>query len=147
DDLRNSAIGVVLSGTANDGTQGLESIKAVGGTTFAQDDSAQFDGMPHSAIESGCVDFVLPPDLIAREIARLSFRDQLDPDDPSAANADDATYLNEILELLLRISGIDFTGYKSSTLLRRVRRRMRLEQIDTLADCVVQMRRQPAQVT
>jgi two-component system CheB/CheR fusion protein len=88
DDLRNSAIGVVLSGTANDGTQGLESIKAVGGTTFAQDDSAQFDGMPHSAIESGCVDFVLPPDLIAREIARLSFRDQLDPDDPSAANAD-----------------------------------------------------------
>jgi len=147
DDLRNSAIGVVLSGTANDGTQGLESIKAVGGTTFAQDDSAQFDGMPHSAIESGCVDFVLPPDLIAREIARLSFRDQLDPDDPSAANADDATYLNEILELLLRISGIDFTGYKSSTLLRRVRRRMRLEQIDTLADYVVQMRRQPAQVT
>src|SRR5688572_3709395 len=56
------AIGVILSGTATDGTLGLEAIKAEGGITFAQDDkSAQYGGMPSSAVASGCVDFVLPP--------------------------------------------------------------------------------------
>src|SRR5512141_2818294 len=69
---RHQAIGVVLSGTASDGTLGLEEIKAEGGITFAQDATAQHEGMPHSAIASGCVDFVLPPDGIAREIVRIS---------------------------------------------------------------------------
>ena len=67
------AIGVVLSGTASDGTLGLKAIKAEGGITFAQEpDSASYDGMPRSAMASGCVDFVLPPAQIAEELARLS---------------------------------------------------------------------------
>src|SRR5215210_3150205 len=66
------AIGVILSGSATDGTLGLEEIKAEGGITFAQDDTAQQSSMPHSAIASGCVDFVLPPAEIAREIARIA---------------------------------------------------------------------------
>jgi two-component system, chemotaxis family, CheB/CheR fusion protein len=61
------AIGIVLSGTGADGTLGLENIKAEGGITFAQEPStARFDGMPRSAIDSGCVDFVLPPKGIAK---------------------------------------------------------------------------------
>ncbi len=68
---KHRAIGVVLSGTASDGTMGLEEIKAEGGITFAQDATAQQGGMPHSAIASGCVDFVLSPDAIAREIVRI----------------------------------------------------------------------------
>ena len=71
EDRRHQAIGVVLSGTASDGTLGLEAIKAEGGITFAQDATAQHEGMPHSAIASGCVDFVLPPNEIAREIIRI----------------------------------------------------------------------------
>jgi len=63
------AIGIVLSGTGADGTLGLEDIKAEGGITFAQAPaSAKYDGMPRSAIDSGCVDFVLPPKEIAREL-------------------------------------------------------------------------------
>ncbi len=62
----NRAIGVILSGTASDGTLGLEAIKAEGGITFAQDaKTARYDGMPRSAISAGCVDFELPPNLIA----------------------------------------------------------------------------------
>ncbi|MEO7597919.1 MAG: chemotaxis protein CheB, partial [Opitutus sp.] len=57
-DRAERAIGVVLSGTASDGTLGLEAIKAEGGITFAQDESAKFDSMPRSAIAAGCVDFV-----------------------------------------------------------------------------------------
>ena len=67
------AIGVVLSGTAADGTLGLKAIKAEGGITFAQEpDSAKYDGMPRSAISASCVDFVLPPDRIATELLRIS---------------------------------------------------------------------------
>lgn len=69
---RERAIGIVLSGTATDGTLGLEMIKAEGGITFAQDDSAKFDSMPRNAVASGCVDFVLSLEDIAKELARIA---------------------------------------------------------------------------
>ena len=62
------SIAVILSGTANDGTVGVEEVKGAGGLTFAQDDTARHEGMPQSAIATGCIDFVLPPADIAREI-------------------------------------------------------------------------------
>jgi len=71
-DQHERAIGVVLSGTASDGTLGLETIKAEGGITFAQDDSAKYDSMPRSAVAAGCVDFVLSPQNIAKELARIA---------------------------------------------------------------------------
>jgi two-component system CheB/CheR fusion protein len=68
-----SAIGVVLSGGDGDGTRGVQAIKHVGGITFAQTPaSAKFPAMPQHAIDTGCVDFVLPPAEIARELVRLS---------------------------------------------------------------------------
>ena len=72
EDQRERAIGVILSGTASDGTLGLEAIKAEGGITFAQDDSAHYDSMPRSAVAAGCVDFVLSPEDIAKELARIA---------------------------------------------------------------------------
>ncbi|MDA8390647.1 MAG: PAS domain S-box protein [Gammaproteobacteria bacterium] len=71
-DRQEQAIGVILSGNASDGTLGLEAIKAHGGVTFAQDDSAQYHSMPHSAIFAGCVDRILPPEGIALELARMA---------------------------------------------------------------------------
>src|SRR2546429_4434237 len=72
EDQRSNAIGVILSGTASDGTLGLAAIKGEGGITFAQDaKSAKYDDMPRSAIAAGCVDFVLPSDGIAEELARI----------------------------------------------------------------------------
>ncbi len=72
DDQKSRAIGVILSGTASDGTVGLKEIKMQGGITFAQDDSAKFNGMPRSAIAANIVDFVLPPEGIARELTRVA---------------------------------------------------------------------------
>jgi two-component system CheB/CheR fusion protein len=66
------AIGIIFSGYDGDGTEGCKHIKAKGGTTFAQDMSADVDGMPLSAQASGCVDFVLPPDKIPDELQRLA---------------------------------------------------------------------------
>src|ERR1051325_7655818 len=69
-DRGRKALGVVLSGTASDGTVGLQAIKAAGGITFAQEmRTAKFDSMPGSAIAAGIVDFVLPPAGIARQLA------------------------------------------------------------------------------
>jgi two-component system CheB/CheR fusion protein len=65
------AIAIILSGYNGDGTEGCRHIKAKGGTTFAQDKSAEVDDMPLSAQASGCVDFVLPPDKISDELQRL----------------------------------------------------------------------------
>src|SRR5262249_9573301 len=61
EDQGSRAIGVILSGAASDGTLGAKAIKAEGGITFAQDDSARFDSMPRSAIAGGAVDFILSP--------------------------------------------------------------------------------------
>src|SRR5438552_12099959 len=71
-DQHERAVGVILSGTASDGTLGTEAIKAEGGITFAQDKSARYDSMPRSAIAAGCVDFVLSPETIAQELARIA---------------------------------------------------------------------------
>jgi two-component system CheB/CheR fusion protein len=65
------AIGIIFSGYDGDGAAGIERIKAQGGTTFAQDKSAEIDGMPLSARETGCIDFVLPPEDIPAELLRL----------------------------------------------------------------------------
>src|ERR1700735_5088736 len=68
---QNNAIAVILSGTATDGTEGLRAIKAEGGITFAQDESAKFSVMPNNAVESGYVDFILSPEKIAHELESL----------------------------------------------------------------------------
>jgi two-component system, chemotaxis family, CheB/CheR fusion protein len=88
------AIGVILSGTASDGTLGVAAIKGESGITFAQEpSSAKYDGMPASAIASGCVDFVLTPAGIAKEIARIRHHpyiaDRLSPEAQSMGNDSD----------------------------------------------------------
>ena len=69
---KSGAIAIVLSGTGADGTSGMEEVKAEGGITFAQDPTtAKYDGMPRSAIDSGCADFILAPKDIAKELRRI----------------------------------------------------------------------------
>jgi two-component system, chemotaxis family, CheB/CheR fusion protein len=136
DDLGNAAIGVILSGTASDGTQGLKAIKAQGGITFAQDEkSAQYTSMPLSAVAAGCVDLVLPPEGIAAELSRISehpyFRTvhAIEESQPAKAGENGA---RKIYTLLRTATGVDFRLYKSGTVMRRIARRMALRKLDTL---------------
>jgi two-component system CheB/CheR fusion protein len=92
EDQGHTCIGVILSGSATDGSLGLEEIKAAGGITFAQDQTAQHDSMPRSAIAAGCVDFVLPPDGIAEEIARIARHPLVSPMRPGKAEKAGAEY-------------------------------------------------------
>ena len=138
------AIGVILSGTAADGTLGLQAIKAEGGMTFAQDPtSAQFAGMPQSAITAGCVDFIGSPKDIARELTRIS-RHPYIRQSPVAETEEEAAphvqefagrepELQQILRVLRRRTDTDFAVYKPTTLKRRILRRMALSHIESLA--------------
>ena len=140
EDLGSMAIGVILSGTASDGVLGLKAIEAEGGITIAQDEeSAQYNGMPHSAIAAGCVDYILSPDKIAVELARIA-RHPYVLQKPSGTVADTFSVnddtLSKIFLLLRRQTGNDFTHYKPTTIQRRIRRRMLLHKLDRLEDYV-----------
>jgi two-component system CheB/CheR fusion protein len=155
------AIGVVFSGNATDGTLGLEAIKAAGGITFAQDKSARYDSMPRSAIASGCVDHVMAPRAVALEWARLAahpyLRGNLPALPPDFVAGDEAPPVAmkaslppaarvtrrrpapvhgfaKILELAREQSGVDFSLYKTSTIHRRITRRMVLGKKNSLDD-------------
>src|SRR3989454_629608 len=135
DSYQSRSIGVILSGTASDGTLGLQAIKAMGGVTFAQDEaSAKYSAMPRNAIAAGNVDFVLAPEGIARELKRISKHLQLfAPDDKAEAEehgTSDET-LNKIFLLLRNFSRVDFSFYKPGTIKRRITRRMLLQKIET----------------
>ncbi len=120
------AIGIILSGTGSDGTVGLREIKANGGFTFVQEPStAKYTGMPQSAIDSGCVDWVLSPEKIASEITnivrnRTTIAQHVELTQPQSI----ATQLKRLLINVKQKTRIDFGGYKEGTLWRRIERRM-----------------------
>jgi two-component system CheB/CheR fusion protein len=126
------SIGIILSGSATDGTLGLAEIKAAGGMTFAQDDSAQQHGMPRSAVAAGHVDAVMSPGQIADELAHLSRHAFIDAAAAAPLEAAAAEGFTRIVQILHDSLGLDFRHYKRNTLQRRMSRRMLLNRLDTL---------------
>lgn len=147
----NKGIAVILSGADSDGARGLEAVKAAGGITFAQcQESAQVDSMPNTAIATGQVDFILPPDQIAQKLAEISQHPYLanppttSRPTPSLPVSQDA--LTTIFNLLRRATGVDFTHYKQTTLNRRIQRRMVLYQLERLEEYAHYLQTNPAEV-
>ncbi len=133
---KENVIGIVLSGSASDGTKGLKDIKLAGGITFAQDDTAKFSSMPDSAIAEGIVDFVLSPKEIAKELNWMSKhplvkRKSIKPvaeDDIDNSHPD----LKAVLQLIFKRTKVDFSHYKMNTIKRRMLRRMLIHKTKTL---------------
>ena len=128
------ALCVILSGTGSDGTSGIKSIKEHDGLVLVQDPaSAKFDGMPRSAINTGLADFVLSPRELAEEILNFSnYPAIVDISDNEELFSDKDT-LSLIYLTMKRVSGIDFTYYKKTTVLRRIERRMVVTHCPTLS--------------
>lgn len=129
-------IGIILSGSASDGSVGIKDIKHEGGLTFAQNDTAKFKSMPQSAIATGAVDFILSPKEMALELARLSQHPFVKPNGQKS-NSDELIENNDpdliiIIDRLKATTGIDFGVYKMNTIKRRIIRRMLLYKITTL---------------
>ena len=145
EDQTTNAVGVILSGTANDGTLGLSVIKSGGGITFAQDiESAKYDGMPSSAAAAGVVDYVLPPDRIAEELVRIQKQPSQKMSSDTFAGKD--RLITEIFRMLKNFSKVDFVDYKTATIQRRILRRMNINQISDLGDYVKLLRHNPDEV-
>ncbi|WP_344934571.1 chemotaxis protein CheB [Zhongshania borealis] len=117
------AIGIILSGTGSDGSRGIRAIKAENGFGIVQDpNTAKYDGMPNSAINSGNVDLIVSPEQIGAELKSIVMfpRDRTLIDDK---NIPRETYIGIIRQLKLH-SKVDFSLYKENTILRRIDRRM-----------------------
>ncbi len=121
------AIGIVLSGTASDGTLGLQTIKERGGITFAQDgDSAAYAEMPNSAVDAGVVDFVLAPELMPQKLLEVTRESDRSGTESIESEKD---VFNRILALICETKGTDFTHYKKTTIHRRIHRRMAMHKV------------------
>lgn len=149
-DRGHKAIAVVLSGADGDGSLGLKAIKAAGGVTFAQcEDTAKFDSMPNTAVATGNVDFVLPPQKIAEELVNLSRNPFISNSLPPIAVeklSEQGDALATIFVLLRSQTGVDFSHYKPNTLDRRIQRRMLLYKLERLEDYAEYLQKNPGEV-
>lgn len=147
-DMGNRSVGVVLSGTGTDGTQGIQEIKAESGLVLAQsEESAEYAGMPASAIGTGRVDLVLPPGEMPEKIGSI-FRDPNFGSTPDAADvpAEERAWLDKVFSMLRTHTLHDFSSYKTNTLLRRIHRRMSLQRIDGLEEYVRHLSKNPDEI-
>ncbi len=142
------AICVVLSGTGSDGTVGLRAVKEAGGMVMVQTpESAEFDGMPRSAIATGLVDYTVAPAEMAKRLmayaahASVKLAKPTLVRDPKVESA-----LKKIFILLRAQTGHDFSQYKPSTIYRRIERRMVVHQIDAVDSYVKYLQQTPTEV-
>ncbi|MBF0485326.1 MAG: PAS domain-containing protein [Candidatus Omnitrophica bacterium] len=143
---REKAIGVILSGTGSDGTQGARAIKAKGGIVFVQDEkTARYFGMPESVIKSGSANFVLEPREIAKKLVRLGVHGPGSPLKRVVKSLSEQDELKRILVLLRDITGVDFIHYKEATISRRIARQMSFHNIENHADYYSYLKTNPAE--
>jgi len=141
------AIGVILSGSASDGTQGVRAIKAAGGLTIAQSPAnAKYTSMPESAIATRMVDFILPAEAIGAKIddiikhPYLRLADALDVEEEAPVSE-----LKRIFAILQGKTGHDFSNYKTTTIRRRIARRMAVHQLDRMSDYLKVIAKDPSE--
>ncbi len=146
EDQQENAIGIILSGTGSDGTQGLRAILGVGGVTLVQEPTtAKYDGMPSSAIQAGCATQVLPVDKMPEALqlgARQFGVHEQTPNDPKRTSG-----MSRILMQLRTKTGHDFSLYKKSTITRRIERRMLHHAIEDTDVYARFLKENPAEVT
>jgi two-component system CheB/CheR fusion protein len=134
EDLGENAIGIILSGTGSDGTLGIRAIKGAGGMAMVQDEkSAKFDGMPKSALATGLIDFVSTPEKMGEHLENfLKHPFVKQKEEYENNNIEETDTFSKILAIIRTQTGVDFTYYKPNTIVRRIERRMSVNQLSNL---------------
>ncbi len=137
-DQGTNAIGVILSGTGSDGTLGIRSIKEQGGMVIAQDDqSAKFDGMPRSTISTGMVDYILTPGEMPEALLNYVEHPFIQKTEKIENQiTQDEDYLSKIIMIIRDVTGVDFSNYKETTIIRRIEKRISINRYDSIEDYV-----------
>jgi two-component system CheB/CheR fusion protein len=139
-DCGERAIAIVLSGGGSDGSRGICHVREGGGLVLAQDlDSAQFDGMPKAAVESGVVNQSMPPEEMPRVLLEHAAHPLTAPAGNGSA-ARPARGLDAVYRMLESEFGIDFNHYKPSTVTRRIERRLALAQSPNIDEYLQRLR-------
>ncbi len=140
------AVAIILSGTGSDGTNGLKVIKENEGLVFVQDlETSKFDGMPRSAMRTGLVDAQISPEEIAIELQHIAGTYIVSSEDKSTQEID-TELMRKVYMILKKVSNVNFTHYKQTTILRRMERRMMLTHKDQLSDYVDYLQESPEEV-
>ncbi|MFD2034273.1 CheR family methyltransferase [Belliella marina] len=143
----NKSIAIILSGTGTDGTKGISSIKKNGGFVIAQDpESAKFNGMPISAIDSGNVDMIRRPELIPEEIISHLVQSSMESNFNSQIEEKDEVQLAKILKLIQQHTPFDFSDYKRPTIIRRIVIRMSKNNVSSLQEYVQFIESDPSEI-
>lgn len=146
-DAGQRAVAIVLSGTGSDGSRGIRDVHEAGGIVIAQNqETAKFDGMPKSAIDTGIVDCVLAPDAMPEVLIEYTLRPGEGAICPEDSSRGSGQGVEAIFKLLRDEYGIDFSSYKPNTVGRRIERRLSLNQSLNLADYVERLRRDPGEL-
>ncbi|MEQ6249335.1 chemotaxis protein CheB [Sulfitobacter sp. HNIBRBA3233] len=123
DEHGEKTVAIILSGTGSDGSYGVQAVREAGGITIAQDnESAKYDGMPHNAVQTGCIDLILPPGDIGTHLQKILSS----PRDFGEFRRGELSEspLSDLLQILLARTRVDFRDYKQATINRRIERRM-----------------------
>lgn len=147
-DQHERAICIVLSGTGSDGTLGLRAVKGEGGIAIAQrPDTAEYDGMPASAIATGLVDYQLPPNEMAKQVISYVTHDYgISHKRAEQMLANNKNAFEKVCLLIRTHTGHDFSKYKPSTINRRIERRLAVHQIETMTDYVKYLQQTPTEI-
>ncbi len=146
-DQGDSAVAIILSGTGSDGMRGVRAVKEAGGMVMVQDEiSAKFNGMPRAAISTGVADYVLPPQEMPAELINFTSRKSETRTESLPLLGPSSEPLTDILLLLKNQTGVDFNYYKPNTVIRRLERRMHVNQIETLNDYFQYLIKSPREV-
>ncbi|MBD3221016.1 PAS domain S-box protein, partial [bacterium] len=148
EDQGEKAVGIVLSGTGSDGARGIRSIKEAGGMVLVQaPDTARFDGMPRAAMSTGMADFVLPVTEMPPRLLAFATHPYVAKPPQSSPLLLEEDRLARIFAILREHTRVDFTSYKQSTIVRRIERRMTVNQIQDLGEYVALMESRRSEVT
>ncbi|WP_413560613.1 CheR family methyltransferase [Bdellovibrio sp. HCB209] len=131
-------VGIILSGTGTDGAEGIRAIHEAGGITIAQGDTAKYDGMPQAAVETSCIDSILQPAEMAGQIQDYILQRQ-----NQGKDIFDLKEVRECLKILHEKTRSDFSQYRPSTIVRRLKKRMSLLRIQTLQEYLPVLQESP----
>jgi two-component system CheB/CheR fusion protein len=146
-DKGDKSIAIILSGTGTDGTKGIAQIKDHGGTVVVQDPlTAEFDGMPNSAVSSGHADLILPPEIMMDELIDL-LKESPFTKTFNSLNRQEEAILADIMELIYKVTSHDFSHYKRPTINRRLTKRMAEKGYSGLAEYLNFLKKEPAEIS
>jgi two-component system CheB/CheR fusion protein len=146
-DVGRNAIAVVLSGTGSDGSRGIRDVHEAGGMVIAQSrESAKFDGMPKSTIDSGLTDLVLAPEAMPAALLKHAQHPLAESLSQSVGADGEGSGMSRLFQLLRDQYGIDFSQYKPSTVGRRIERRLLMQQVGSLDEYVDRLTDDPEEL-